>query len=169
MAVVEGLGRVIRNLDKELRRIENVTMKGLIRGSIIIRRSMDDNAPSIPVDLGNLRASWFTVTSEGQAAGLGSRAGIARFRGPNKADMVSDHHGEVGKYATEIKGRRDPLLIMGFTAYYATYVHEMVGANFKQPKTGAMKAATGAKFFEAALKREEKAVFNVIKSEARIK
>jgi len=167
MAVVEGIGRVIRNLNKELKTIENLTMKGLIRGAIIIRRSMEDNAPSIPIDLGNLRASWFTVTSDGKTPT--GQSPQFKGTGASVAQVSSDHGTVVSKNKADAMSSRDPLLIMGFSAYYATYVHEMVGANFKQPKEGAMKAAAGAKFFQAALNREQKAVFNVIKEEARIK
>jgi hypothetical protein len=43
-------------------------MRGLIESAIIIRRSMDKEEPKIPVDLGNLRGSWFTTPLHPQIA-----------------------------------------------------------------------------------------------------
>lgn len=51
---------------------------------------------------------------------------------------------------------------MGFAAYYAWYVHEMVGANFKRP-------GAGAKFFEAALKRNYHKILKMVHKEARVR
>jgi hypothetical protein len=50
---------------------------------------------------------------------------------------------------------------LGFTANYAWYVHENVGANFKRPEAG-------AKFFEAALKRNTDKILDIIKKEAKV-
>ena len=62
---LKGLERVIKNLNAEIARIEGATLAGLIRAQIEIRRSMEYEPPLIPVDMGNLRASYFTVTSKG--------------------------------------------------------------------------------------------------------
>jgi len=51
---------------------------------------------------------------------------------------------------------------LGFTADYAWYVHEMVGANFQRP-------GAGAKFFEAALKRNTDQIVSIIAREAGLK
>ena len=74
------LDKVIGNLNREIKKIEGRSLKGLIRGSIIVRRSMDETEPLIPVDKGNLRASWFTdpqVTIKGPIVRLGFTASYA--------------------------------------------------------------------------------------------
>ena len=120
---VTGVDKVLKNLNKEVQAIEGRTLKGLIRAAIIVRRGMEESSPKIPIDTGNLRASWFTDP---------------HYQGEN------------------------PVVRLGFTANYAWYVHEMVGANFQRP-------GSGAKFFEAALKREKKEMLAVIQEEAKIK
>lgn len=53
---------VISNLNKEIQKIGNRTIKGLIKAVALIRRDMDKTPPLIPVNTGNLRSSWFTST-----------------------------------------------------------------------------------------------------------
>ena len=60
MANVKGFSKVKANLRKALKQIENQSAKGLIQSAILIRVDMDKTPPLIPIDLGNLRASWFT-------------------------------------------------------------------------------------------------------------
>jgi len=57
---IKGMDNVLRNLNKELAKVEKFSMKGLIRAVVVIRRDMDKTSPLIPIDEGNLRASWFT-------------------------------------------------------------------------------------------------------------
>ncbi len=54
-----------------------------------------------------------------------------------------------------------PFLIFGYGAEYAIWVHEMIGATFKRP-------GAGAKWFEAALKRNRKEMLLKIREEAEI-
>jgi hypothetical protein len=116
MAKVTGINKVVRNLNQEINKIEARSMAGLIGAAIIVRRDMDHTPPKIPVDQGNLRASWFTDPY---------------YQGSN------------------------PVVRLGFSAEYAWEVHEKVGANFKRP-------GAGAKFFEAALKRNQKKMLQEI-------
>lgn len=58
------------------------------------------------------------------------------------------------------KGTKGPAVQLGFSAYYAWYVHEMVGANFQRP-------GAGAKFLEASLKRNKAKILDIIASEVR--
>lgn len=118
---VTGVDKVLRNLNREIKQIEGLTMKGLIQSAILIRRDMEQTSPKIPVDTGNLRASWFTDS---------------HYQGQN------------------------PVVRLGFSAYYAWKVHENVGANFKRP-------GAGAKFLEAALKRNKNQILKTIAREAK--
>ena len=58
---ITGFEKVKANLNKEIQQIKRKSMKGLIESSIIVRVSMEKTPPKIPVDTGNLRASWFTA------------------------------------------------------------------------------------------------------------
>jgi hypothetical protein len=58
---IEGFEEVMRNLNIKIAEMKNNSMKGLIEAAIIIRRDMDKTEPLIPVDLGNMRASWTTI------------------------------------------------------------------------------------------------------------
>ena len=122
MAELKGMDNVLRNLNKEIEKMGRASGKGLIKSAVLLRRSMETDTPLIPIDTGNLRASWFT-------------------------DLR--------------KHREGYEMRLGFTANYAWYVHENVGANFKRP-------GAGAKFFEAALKRNTDKILEIIRREARV-
>ena len=123
-AQILGLDKVGANLNKEILKIKGRSMKGLIEAAAFIRRDMEQTDPKIPVDTGNLRASWFTTTI---------------------------------RQTVNIFG-----VLMGFTANYAVWVHEMVDAVFKRP-------GAGAKFFEYALKRNKQKILEIIRNNARIR
>jgi len=147
---VSGIETISRNLTKAIDQLKMRSTPALIEIAIGIRRSMDNNAPSIPVDQGNLRNSWFIIAVEGGAEPAGK---APRFIGDQAGKMSADHSTVKSKVRNQYRAFDSKIVVMGFSAFYAVYVHEMVGANFKQPKAGAVKAPTGAKFFEAALAR----------------
>lgn len=59
--VVKGLNTVMNNLNKEITAIKGRTAEGLIESAVLVRRSMEETPPLVPVDTGNLRQSWFTT------------------------------------------------------------------------------------------------------------
>lgn len=161
-AVWNGLPKVLQNLNAQVRKIQGRTLIGLIRGASIIKDTMDSMPPVIPVDTGNMRHSWFVVTNKG-----GVRAGKnpSFLPGPyndrDVAKLKSDHAKAISVSASMIKGK-EPAVALGFSAYYAMWVHENVGAHFTKP-------GSGAKFFEAGIKNSAKRVLMVIQSEAKIR
>jgi hypothetical protein len=75
---------------------------------------------------------------------------------------------------------KDPVVKMGFSANYAAWVHEMVGADFSStrvrygPGKGRRReytprAGAGAKFLEAAVNRNVNNILEAIRKEAEIK
>jgi hypothetical protein len=64
---VKGFDIVLSNLNKEIRAIEGRSMIGLLKAAAMIRKDMDHTPPLIPIDTGNLRASWFAVPLEKSA------------------------------------------------------------------------------------------------------
>lgn len=59
---LKGLKQVETNLNKEIMAMRGRSMSGLIEAAAYIRRSMDKYPPLIPIDIGNLRDSWFVTT-----------------------------------------------------------------------------------------------------------
>lgn len=59
------------------------------------------------------------------------------------------------------KTLKGPVAEVGYTAMYAPYVHEMIGAHFQ-------KAGSKAKFLEDPLKRNEKRIFEILAECAKI-
>jgi len=112
---LKGVDRVLHKLNRKIVQIKGASLAGLGRAAILVRRDMDRTPPMIPVDTGNLRASWY----------------------------IEPHY--AGMY-----------VLCGFTANYAAFVHEMIGATFKRP-------GAGPKFFQSALYRNTGAMLDVIR------
>ena len=158
---LKGLEEVNRNLNKELEAITARSMKGLIMAAAFIRNETEKTPPLTPVDLGNLRASWFVVTASQVAAGSGSH----QFKGPKAGELSSSHASTV----TESQGivvsqstASKKFLMMGYGVNYSGYVHEMIGANFKRPNAG-------PKWLESAIKRNTGKIVQIVKDNAQIK
>ncbi len=152
-----GIDFIIKNLNIELAKIEGKTIAGFIEVESMIRRDMEATSPLIPVDLGNLRASWFGVTALGETRGVEG----SNFIGPKKAQLRAQNKSTIAVMKQVVKKEKEPLLIMGFTANYAAPVHEMVGVNFKRP-------GSGAKFFQAALYRNTKRILGIMQKYAKV-
>lgn len=152
-----GLDTVIGNLNKEIKKIEGRTLGGLIDAVIDVRRDMDHVAPVIPVDTGNLRQSFFTVTSRG-----GSPKGRSpSFKGKKANEMQSQHEQTKDKYLAEIAGIKEPTVILGFSANYALEVHESYGKQFRRPDSG-------PGFLSAALERNRQNILQRVKEKAKV-
>lgn len=59
--MLKGTQEVLKNLNTEIRKIRGRTMVGLIEAAYHVRYDMDKTSPTIPVDTGNLRYSWFVT------------------------------------------------------------------------------------------------------------
>lgn len=172
---IKGLNEVVRNLNKELKKIEGKTLKGLIRGGIIVLRDVELTSPLTPVDLGNLRASRFLVTSK-SGISYGSnptfyskRSKKGRMMKRRNALSLSSNHQSVLSEATgmaQSKGR--PTVYLGFSANYAAPVHEMPtkrqSGNINWTRPG-----SGGKFFEKAIDRNINKIIKVVQKEVKVK
>ena len=156
----EGLDTVVKNLNAEISKIENGSLAGLLRATVIVRRSIDSETPMVPVDTGNLRSSWFVVSSKGNI----EKGGSARFvdRPKNILEQLrTDHSTIIRSSITNAKGMI-PKVIFGFSAFYAEYVHEAIGTNFKRP-------GSGAKYLEAAIKSNAMKILDMVRQEAAVR
>lgn len=162
---IKGMDVVLSNLQKEIKQIKGRSKSGLIEAAIIIRRDMEHTSPTIPADTGNLRASWFVVTSTSVPEG-----GSPSFKGDNAAEMSADHASAISENRAVTQAIPYPVLIMGFSANYALWVHEMVDAQFSgRPGKKPGRPGSGAKFLESALKRNKGVILEAIQKHASIK
>jgi hypothetical protein len=174
---VKGFDVVLSNLQKELLNIEGGTLKGLLLAAAYIRRETERNYPITPVDLGNLRASWFTTAStmvggnglmrKGVAINVkdkfGDVIGTGNFKGPRRALLSQDHINTIAEaQALVCSVSPDLMVMMGYTANYAMAVHEMVDKEFHRPQSG-------PKWFETAIKRSTWQIAKIIRDNAQIK
>lgn len=157
---ITGMTDVLKRLNQYQTEIVGGTLKGLIRASLVVRRAMDKQEPKIPVDEGNLRASFFIVASDGKRP----RGTSPNFKGENSSEMASTHEQVITEVSAYVQNSRKPVVAFGFTASYAFFVHEKVDSDIEWTRPG-----SGAKYLEAALIMNEKAMMQVIKESASIK
>jgi len=134
---IDGIQEVTANLEKYFEKYKLGGKQSLKKIMILIRTAMEEERPKIPVDTGNLRASWFqTIVRAGNSYGA----------------------------------------IFGFSANYALYVHEMVGADFTTPRWRygpgkgrkrwyVPRPGAGPKFLETHMKRKQTAMFRILVAE----
>lgn len=138
---VKGIDKIMYKLTKQIELIEGRSAMGLIESARFVREDMGRTPPLIPFDTGNLEGSWFV---------------------------------------TSFKEGNSPAVIMGFSANYAAWVHEMVDADFTStrirygPGKGRRReytprAGAGAKFLEAAIKRNVGNILEIIRNTAQVK
>ena len=153
---LNGFSDIVKRLNNEIQAIKGRSMKGLIRASVLVRRDMENTPPLIPLDTGNLRASYYTVT-----AFTVSQGGTPSFKGEDADRLAFEHQAEVFE-AQGVVHSIDPIVVMGFSAHYAVAVHENMEAEFQRP-------GAGPKFFENALQRNTSEMLRIIQQEAQIK
>lgn len=172
-ATLEGVDTVLRNLNAEIRKVEGVTRKGLIEAALIVLRQAQKNTP---VDTGNLKASgsivygaeapqepeWKTVRTHKTLAATKGLTPKQRKALPKEslsaeqelllAEGFADY---VQEAMAEIQGdskRSVESVIVGFSAFYSLFVHELHG--------------TKGKYLESALREKAAEVLERIRRRA---
>ena len=167
---VQGLNKVLKNLNDEIQKIENRTAKGLYRAAIPIRRDAQKNCPVITT---NLKASAYIITSWSGVV----KGESPSFSGENSNEMAADHKSTISKESVSVKGSKYPVVQVGFTAVYAASVHENPQAGRNNPRSGERTKGGRLKysevgewkFLEKAVKTHADNAIKVIAEEARIK
>lgn len=148
---ITGVERVNKNFKLFAIGSTNNIFAALIKGALLVQREAQ---LLTPVDLGNLRASGYTVFSKNDKVPAGNNKGRFKSDG-DKGDVSrlnSGHTSVVGRSKSEVKAKKDkttgaiinPKAIVGFTAFYAQAVHEDLN----------VKHTVGeAKYLEKSLKR----------------
>jgi hypothetical protein len=177
---MDGIRSVVEGINKELMNIRGHTLGGLIKATALIRHETEHGAVKTPVDLGNLRASWFVVSSKGsivRGGGAGhTPEGMSKsFKGPNAESIAKGHTGMLkemqGKVNILSNIYKGPFVIMGYSANYTFYVHEMIGVvgyKSKENPRGWSRSGSGPKWFEAALKKHRNNIVKIVGSNQKI-
>jgi hypothetical protein len=153
---IKGIDKVINELNAEMQKMQtSISTQGFIRVAIVLRRSMATNTPYIPIDTGNLRASWFTAIKG--IAGKTTSQGVG-FSAATKGKVL-DKQKQAAVVATVravVESKKNPLMIFGFSANYAAAVHE------EKRKVEWKVAGAGPKFFQKALEREKGNILKIL-------
>jgi hypothetical protein len=145
---IQGFNQVIRNLNIKFNEIEGGTLKGLIECAKFLHRETETNVPLVPVGkTGYLHNSF-------QYQPLPTGVGVAEggLEGTNIESPTFGRVGGHGKHGIRI----------GYSAGYALWVHEMIGAHFK-------KVGAGAHWFKAAIERNTDTLLQIIAANTRVK
>ena len=162
---LEGLDTVLKNLNSEIKKIRGATRKGLIKATIKVA---GDSMRITPIDTSNLVHSIFTVVAGGGEPA--HETGNPEFKQASpttkrKADvgrLQADHRQNVNEAKAD-GSYLVPIGTIGYTAYYAAYVHEMSN------DVNWTKSGTGNKFLETSFKQNHKEILNIIQREAQIR
>jgi hypothetical protein len=168
---VKGEEVVMANLNKQLEGIKSRSMNGLKMAAAFIYKKTESEIPLTPVDTGNLRSSFFIVTPTSVVRGYGEK----KFEGEDAAILVANHTATIteaqGIVAAQSVGKKK-FLMLGYTAPYSGFVHEMIGANFNPERRKGKRVrreGAGAKWLESAIKRNTSKIVQIVKDNAQIK
>jgi len=151
---MKGVGRdkIMINLNKQIALIEGRTQGGLSTAALLIKaRALKQT----PVDTGNLRASAYVVGGDTGAQNYFSRQMSERL----KRGMATEYVGGVSPRIEARKKTKQPWAVVGYTASYAIYVHEMENVRHE---------IGNWKFLHNAIAESEKDILKIIKRSAKI-
>ena len=154
-----GVEAVMERISKAMEGTKQKSYTALIEAGILIRRSSIKENPTVPAKTFNLRHSWFTVTKK-NIVGAGTS-----FKGEDKGLMSANHASAIGEEKSKVSVIPFPTLAFGFSAYYATWVHE----GRKKGVINYSQDGSGPKFLEEAIKSNEKAILLLLQQNMRIK
>ncbi len=182
----DGLDTVLKNLNKEIEKIEGRTVQGMHQAGRLVQREAQKITP---VDTGNLKGSAYVIWG-GRRRKTKAISDKKFKKGKSKsADKVmTEHSGKVGARQGANQIIQHPFAEIGFTAFYAVFVHENLKAshvkaafkggatkkgvtkkgNKKFRKVSGIFQAGQAKFLEYALVRNRGKVLSIIKERAKI-
>ncbi len=153
---IVGIENVVKSMNAEVEKMKSKSAEGLINAAIEIRHATEKESPVTPLDLGNLRASFHITTRRGREATGGT------FKGKEAGEMKGQHERITAQEAMIVGMAKYPTISLGYTANYATYVHEMpAGTKWSRP-------GSGHKWFERQLKRNHKKLLGIIRGEIKM-
>ena len=120
-----GLENVLKQLQSTKEEFQKATRRGLVRFAFLVFR---DSQKIVPVDLGNLRGGGYViwdVKSAGRARGQ-FIPGPGKDGGKLVAKLDACHKAAIANAVSATTGapKHRPMVEVGYSAYYAVYVHE---------------------------------------------
>ena len=150
---IRGLNEVLRNLNKEIEKIQKGTKAGLTEACLIVKA---DSVRNTPIDVGNLRSSAFITVTDGKPDNPSPT-----FKDDDQG-MASRHANVVKQMASITDGPPEKYSgVIAYSAFYALWVHEMPEHyNFNSGSN---------KFLQRSLLKNKKRILASIKKHSRIK
>jgi hypothetical protein len=167
---IQGVYDVFNNINAYIEQMKTATLAGMIKAAALVRWETEHGPRRTPVDYGNLRSSWFVVSSKGSIVRGGgtshTETGLAeKFTGPKGAEVAGSHAATLSEMKTKAnilsKVNGGPFVIMGYSANYAFYVHEMLGTASGKTVNWSRKKS-GPHWFIMALKKQRNNMLGVI-------
>jgi hypothetical protein len=116
---VEGADTIVKNLLRSTEFIGEQSIRGLTLGALRVNK---ESKQEVPVREGNLRASGFVVNpTDGEVGSSGA------FRGAGAGKAATDHQrflAESKALVSALTTRSLTAVAVGFSAFYALFVHE---------------------------------------------
>ena len=179
----EGIDKVIKNINKEIEKLEKVTVQGLLEAALLVK---GDAQRITPVDTGNLKASAYVIWGGGKSPVKSqSNPTFSRSKGrkgsAKRFAKVAGMQSDIAQHNAVLNQRKKPSTNLyaevGFTARYALQVHERTGASHVKRgkvklfgKNVNAKLQIGqAKFLEQAFVQNRNKILAIIIRRARIK
>jgi hypothetical protein len=148
-AKIKGINKVLSNLNKEIAGIKGRTKLGLRLAALTIKGKASEYTPW---DTGNLvNSSFVMVTGDDVDPG-------GNFSGEDSARMSKDHRSGKGRSKTRTNRGNTLKAEVGYTAYYAVFVHEIDKA-YRKP-------GSSWQFLAKAIIEEQGKVVQIIREEA---
>lgn len=164
----DSLRKILNNLSKELSKITDATSEGLVKAMMLVRYQTEVSAPKTPVDLGNLRASFFIVSDKHgqvQVPETGNFVNYAKDASVNRpgvkrqykaSELRAMHSSIISACSSAAKAKGKPNVYSGYSAAYAWFVHEMQGVTFHRE-------GAEAKWFEKTINRLKKDFVKIVR------
>jgi len=165
---VTGGKEINQNLELQKDAMKSKVLAGMINAARLIKRAVTKvDLPTTPVDISNLRASFFITTIIGIKAGASptflTEKGDSKLTPKQFAELETHHASSVATASAEVRTATNLTLIMGYGANYAIWVHEMTDPGVEWSKPG-----SGPKWFEKSLKGHRDDMLKEIGRSARI-
>ena len=164
---LKGMDVVMSNLNREIEKITNGGMRGLVLAAEHIRQKTNDEGKAsdlTPRDKGNLDSSWFVVTSNSTPPVRGSK----KFSGdPVGRRVAAEHSGVVEQGRGEVKSMstgNKKFLMMGYSAFYSGFVHEFIDPSINWTRIG-----SNAKWLQNTINGEKGKILQIIANESKVK
>jgi len=165
---VEGFEQVMNNLNRAIITIKKSSERGLVNAAFFIRNVTEKETAATPLDFGNLRASWFVTWSKGVAKDPNDKY-TGKFRN-NPVRRISTAQFQAWHQAAtaEASGMsaanpKKATVVMGYSANYAMWIHEHLGAHFTSRSP-----AAGPKWFQEAIDRNHGKIVEIIRQTSKV-